>query len=76
MLLTERIESAVLFLIDRLDLTKRNLDILNTSREAVKVDQNVAFVFADINCNLAVKKSNVNFLIFDSLEDLTDKLSR
>lgn len=42
----------------QLDLTKRNLDILSASREAIKDNQNIEFLFTDINCNLAVKKSN------------------
>ncbi len=39
----------------RLDLTKRNLDVLNALRDLVQDREGIDFAFADVNCNLAVK---------------------
>ena len=56
-----------------LDLTKPRLDLLDKSRDKIKPDSNVEFVFADINCNTVAKLKDGSFNFFDS-EKKFDKL--
>ena len=42
----------------RLDLTKKNLDLLKRARELIEDRPEVDFVFTDINCRLVLKMAN------------------
>ena len=58
----------------RLDLTKRRLSILNEAKEFAKSVSSIDFVFCDINCRLAVKLQSGQFIYFESVGDLENKI--
>ena len=39
-----------------------------------KSRDDITFVFADINCRLAAKLANGDFIFFESIDDLNEKL--
>ena len=41
----------------------------------IKSDKNIAFAFADINCNLGVRTKTGKLIFFKSLKELEGKLS-
>ena len=58
----------------RLDLTRKRLGILKDADDMTKSRDDITFVFADINCRLAAKLANGDFIFFESIDDLNDKL--
>ena len=58
----------------KLDLTKNRLVTLGKANTFAKNNPIVDFVFADINCHLAAKLKNGNFIFFDSVEKLHELL--
>ncbi len=60
----------------RLDLTRTRLSILKDADELTKSRDDISFIFADINCSLAAKLANGDFIFFDSINDLSKKLDR
>ena len=60
----------------RLDLTRTRLSILKDADELTKSHDDISFIFADINCRLAAKLANGDFIFFDSINDLSKKLDR
>ncbi len=60
----------------RLDLTRTRLSILKDADELTKSRDDISFIFADINCRLAAKLANGDFIFFDSINDLSKKLDR
>ena len=53
-----------------LDLTRRRLGSLAQAIEYGEIHDQIDFVFADINCNLAVRLKDGGFVWFDSLDVL------
>ena len=60
----------------RLDLTRTRLGILKDADDMTKSRDDITFVFADINCRLAAKLANGDFIFFESIDDLNEKLDR
>ena len=58
----------------RLDLTRKRLGILKDADDMTKSRDDITFVFADINCRLAAKLANGDFIFFESIDDLNEKL--
>ena len=61
----------------RLDLTKLRLNILEKAQTLIDEsggDCKVAFVFADINCNLVAKMKDGKFIHFRRLEEINTLL--
>ena len=58
----------------RLDLTRNRLSTLKLASEWAKSCGDVAFVFADINCNLVAKMKNGTFTFSSSVEELQFKV--
>ena len=59
----------------RLDLTKQRLSLLKKAKDLVEERKDILdYAFADINCSLAVKLVNGNFVHFTSIESLKSKL--
>ena len=59
----------------RLDLTKQRLSLLKKAKDLVEERKDILdYAFADINCSLAVKLVNGNFVYFTSIESLKSKL--
>lgn len=59
----------------RLDLTKQRLSLLKKAMDLVEARKDTMdYAFADINCSLAVKLKNGNFVYFTSIESLKSKL--
>ena len=56
------------------DLTKRRLNLLNYARDQLKSGNypNFKYVFADINCSLAVRDVNDELCYFNSKQQLHD----
>ena len=54
----------------RLDLTKRRYKLLRAAQEMVESNENIDFVFADINCRLKVRFKGGKFKPIESLKDL------
>lgn len=54
----------------RLDLTKERYVMLMSAREMVEENENVKFVYADINCRLKIRFASGIVKPFQSLEDL------
>ena len=48
----------------RVDLTPKRIKILNAAMDIARQSPIIDFVFADINCNVAAKLTNGNFLYF------------
>eukprot|EP00112_Aurelia_sp_Birch-Aquarium-sp1_P021227 Seg5655.2 transcript_id=Seg5655.2/GoldUCD/mRNA.D3Y31 product="hypothetical protein" protein_id=Seg5655.2/GoldUCD/D3Y31 len=58
-----------------LDLTKQRLRLLQKAKDLVEARKDILdYAFADINCSLAVKLKNGNFVYFTSIEGLKSKL--
>ena len=60
----------------RVDLTSKRMKILNAAMDIAKQSPIIDFVFADINCNVAAKLTNGNFLYFQSIAELQEKLAK
>ena len=61
----------------RLDLTVHRLKLLVKAQEYVKRHEKCEYIFADINCNLAVRlKDSRNFIFFSTLNELEKKLGK
>ena len=49
---------------------------MNAAMDIAKQSPIIDFVFADINCNVAAKLTNGNFLYFQSIAELQEKLAK
>ena len=58
----------------RVDLTARRMKLLNDARDVANQAPIIDFVFADINCNIAAKLTDGDFLYFKSITELQDKI--
>ena len=58
-----------------LDLTKRRLNLLDEARSLINNDNNVDFVFGDINCNTVAKLKDDTYVFFDSIKKFQEILS-
>ena len=54
----------------KVDLTRRRLGILAQANEYGEMHDQIDFVFADVNCNLALRLKDGGFVYFDSLDVL------
>ena len=59
-----------------LDLTKRRYSLLAKAKSIVKNNPTVMFVFADINCSLALKVNDDKFHYFNSEDELNKLLQK
>ena len=61
----------------RLDLTVHRLILLVKAQEYVKRHEKCEYIFANINCNLAVRlKDSRNFIFFSTLNELEKKMGK
>ena len=58
----------------RLDLTKYRYKLLRHSSDLVKNNENVKFVYADINCRLKTRMVDGGDKVFSSIDDIKDIL--
>lgn len=59
----------------KVDLTRRRLRILTEPIKFGKSNNRVDFVFADVNCKLVAKLINGSYVLFDSPNNLEQKLN-
>ena len=57
------------------DLTKRRLDLRNLAIEKTKTNDEILYVFADINCSLGLKSKDGKFHYFNSVDELESIIS-
>ena len=60
----------------KLDLTRRRLGVLAHEIEFCDMHSQIDFVFANVNCNLAVRLKDGSFGYFDSLDVLKLRMDR
>ena len=60
----------------RLDLTPRRKDLLSYAQTNVKINQNIEFTFADINCRAGLKLKQGGFKCFNTKKEFHDVQSQ
>ena len=55
-----------------LDLTKTRMDILKETIDLARESDHITYAFADINCGLCVKLTNVSFKFVSTIDDLNN----
>ena len=58
----------------RLDLTKNRYKLLRHSSDLVKNNENIKFVYADINCRLKIRMVDGGDKVFSDIDDIKDIL--
>ena len=56
----------------KLDLTRKRYTILSDARVLVENNDNVDFVYSDINCRLKVRFKNKSEFFFSDIKNLED----
>ena len=59
-----------------LDLTKRRYNLLKETKEAISGNSEILYVFADINCKLALRLKDNRIINFNSRSEIINLIKR